>query len=153
MANGLITCCSHYLIIQSGDNQSGFQGHCGLSEDALECFSVTGSSSQMDKLVRAQVVPKGRRGSRMLCSTCSSSSLGKEADVKALQRRGSISRSGIKVEKSINESPILKQINQLKTRIKTRISTRNLPRAISQENELNASRLKRKTEKIYFPRQ
>lgn len=66
MVNGLITCCSHYLIIESGDNQSGFQGHCGLSEDALECFSVTGSSSQMEKLVRAQVVPKGRRGSGML---------------------------------------------------------------------------------------
>ena len=35
-----------------------------------------------------------------------SSRLGKEDDVKALQRRGSISRNAFKIEKSINESPI-----------------------------------------------
>lgn len=66
VANSLITCCSHYIIIESRDNQSGFQGHSGLSEDGLDCFSVTGTSSHMNKLVRAEVVPKGGRGSGML---------------------------------------------------------------------------------------
>ena len=86
MANSLITCCSRYLILESRDNQDGFHGHCGLSEDGLECFSVMENSSQMNKLVGAQVVPKGgRRGSGMLGSThYPSSSIGKEVDVKAL---------------------------------------------------------------------
>ena len=66
VANNLITCCSHYLIIESRDNQSGFQGTCGLSEDGLDCLSVTGISSHMDKLVRAKVIPKRGRGSEML---------------------------------------------------------------------------------------
>ena len=85
MANSLITCCPHYLIIESRDNQGGFHGHCGLSEEGLECFSVMENSSLMNKLVGAQVVPKGgRRGSGMLVSThYSSSCIGKEADVKA----------------------------------------------------------------------
>ena len=155
MANSLITCCSRYLIIESRDNQGGFHGHHGLSEDGLECFFSDGELISDEQTSGS---PSGsQRRKKRVCNagiyTLFFLLHSKEADVKALLRRGSVSRNGFKVEKSIKEPLIWQQITSERPGRRQGCPLEILPRAISQEKkELKASRLKRRLKTISIHR-